>query len=121
MPRTRRSCPAGIVFHCLNRAVARHRLFDDAGDYAAFERVMGEAQAEVAGVELLAYCLMPNHWHLVVRPTVDDTLSEWMQWLTVTHTQRWHAHRHTSGTGHLYQGRFKSFPVETDDYFLALC
>jgi putative transposase len=73
-------------------------------------------------VELFTYCLMPNPWHLVVRPAADGELSEFMRWLTVTHAQRWHAHRRTAGTGHLYQGRFKSFPVEGDErHFLAVC
>jgi putative transposase len=65
---------------------------------------------------------MPNHWHLVLRPAADGELSHLMRWLTVAHAQRWHAHYHTGGTGHLYQGRFKSFPCESDDaHFLALC
>jgi putative transposase len=64
---------------------------------------------------------MPNHWHLVVCPKGDRDLSDFGHWLTLTHTQRWHAHYHDVGTGHLYQGRFKSFPVEADEHFLQLC
>jgi len=41
--------------------------------------------------------------------------------LTLTHTQRWHAHRHSAGRGHLYQGRFKSFPVQDDEHFYTVC
>ena len=63
---------------------------------------------------------MPNHWHFVVRPTTDTQLSEFFRWLTHTHTMRWHAHYHTEGTGHLYQGRFKTFPVEYDEHLLAV-
>ena len=48
-------------------------------------------------------------------------LSKFMRWLTVTHTQRWYAHHRTAGTGYLYQGRFKSFPVESGEHFLTLC
>jgi putative transposase len=70
---------------------------------------------------ILAYCVMPNHWHLVLRPKRDGDLSRFVGWLTLTHTQRWHAHHHDAGTGHLYQGRFKSFPVEEDDHLLVLC
>jgi putative transposase len=47
-------------------------------------------------------------------------LTAFVRWLTHTHTMRWHAHYHTSGTGHLYQGRFKSFPVEADDHLYAV-
>ena len=61
---------------------------------------------------------MPNHWHLVVWPRKDGELSRFVGWLTLTHTQRWHAHRHSTGSGHVYQGRFKSFPVEEDEHFL---
>jgi putative transposase len=64
---------------------------------------------------------MPNHWHLVLRPRRGQDLSDFMRWLTVTHTQRWRAHTHTEGEGHLYQGRYKSFPVQTDAHFLAVC
>jgi len=63
---------------------------------------------------------MPNHWHLLLWPRTDGELSEVMRWITVTHTQRWHAHRHSSGTGPIYQGRFKSFPVQTDEHFITV-
>jgi putative transposase len=72
-------------------------------------------------MRLLSYCLMPNHWHLVVWPRLDGELSDFGHFLTLTHTQRWHAHYHHAGTGHLYQGRFKSFPIEADDHFLTVC
>lgn len=96
------------------------RLFRKAADYQAFERVLAEA-LERYPVELLTYCLMPNHWHLVVRPGTDQALGRWMGWVGVTHVRRHHEHYHTRGGGHLYQGRFKSFPVAEDDHFLALC
>jgi putative transposase len=101
-----------MIFHVLNRGVARHDLFHRPGDFLAFERILAEALARVPGVQLLAYCLMSNHWHLELLPSADGELSELMRWLTVTHTQRYHACHHTAGTGHIYQGRFKSFPVE---------
>src|SRR5208337_3088457 len=73
------------------------------------------------GTRLLAYCVMPNHWHLIVWPRQDGELSRFVGWLTLTHTQRWHAQRHTRGSGHVYQGRFKSFPVQGDEHFLTAC
>jgi len=103
----------------LNRANARGRIFDHAGDFDAFERVLVEAVAR-SGMRLLSYCVMPNHWHLVVWPREDGELSRFVGWLTLTHTQRWHAYRGTAGCGHLYQGRFKSFPVETDEHFYSV-
>src|SRR5712691_3295281 len=70
---------------------------------------------------LLSYVVMPNHWHLVVWPQHDGALGTYVQWLTVTHVRRWHAHHHTAGTGPIYQGRFKSFPIQEDDHFLTVC
>src|SRR6266511_3413075 len=64
---------------------------------------------------------MPNHWHLVLWPHNGPDLSQFVGWLTLTHTQRWHAHYHNVGGGHLYQGRFKSFPIEADEHFLTVC
>lgn len=94
-------------------------LFDGGADYDAFEKILAEAVERVE-TRLLAYCLMPNHWHLLVWPREDGELSRFVGWLTLTHTQRWHAHRHSIGYGHVYQGRFKSFPVEEDDHFYTV-
>jgi putative transposase len=107
------------VYHVLNRANARTRIFEHEGDYEAFERILEEA-VERTRTRLLAYCVMPNHWHLVVWPRETGDLSRFVGWLTLTHSQRWHAHRQNSGTGHVYQGRFKSFPVRDDGHFLTV-
>lgn len=119
MPRRPRICPGGLVYHVLNRAVARLALFEKDADYEAFERVLAEALVEHP-TRLLAYCIMPNHWHLVVWPRHDGELTDFLRWLTHTHVMRWHAHFGTSGTGHLYQGRFKAFPIQTDDHFYTV-
>ena len=63
-------------------------------------------------MRILAYCLMPNHWHMVLYPRADGDLSKFMQRITLTHTQRYHAQTRTAGYGHIYQGRYKSLPVE---------
>jgi putative transposase len=120
MGRPLRAAPGDTVYHVLNRANARMTLFKDDGDYLAFQRVLGQACDRV-GMRLLAYCVMPNHWHLVVWPRGDGDLSRFMNWLTLTHTQRWHQHRKSVGNGHVYQGRFKSFPIETSEYLLTVC
>lgn len=86
-----------MAYHVLNRRVARLPLFDTDGDYAAFERILEEAIRRT-GIRLSAYCVMPNHWHLLLWPRGDDELSETPRWLTVTHTQRWHAAHRTAGT-----------------------
>ncbi len=120
MPRPLRIAPGGFVYHVLNRANARLPLFERDGDYQGFETVLGQA-LERQPMRLLAYCVMPNHWHLVLWPEADGALSSWLGWLTQTHTQRWHAAHGTIGTGHLYQGRYKSFPVQEDEHLLTVC
>jgi putative transposase len=119
MPRRPRFSTGGYVFHVLNRAVGRQQIFRTDDDYSAFLAVLKEAGQRVL-MRLLSYCMMPNHWHLLLWPQGDDDLSEYMRWLTVTHTQRWHAYHQTSGTGPVYQGRFKSFPVQEDDHLLTV-
>ncbi len=120
MPRSKRADEAGHIYHALNRGNARRELFHKPEDYDAFLRTLDEG-LERYPVELLAFCLLPNHWHLVVRPTKDGAMGRFIGWLTSTHTARYHAHNHTTGTGHLYQGPFKSFPVQDDEHFLTLC
>jgi len=111
----------GYAYHVLNRAAGRRRIFAKDADYAAFERVLAEAVERAAGdVELLAYCVMGNHWHLVVRTTRDGALSPFMKWLTLTHTQRYQVAHDSVGDGPVYQGRFKSFLIEQDRHFLTV-
>lgn len=119
MPRGPRNAPGGLVYHALNRGVGRRTLFHKDADYAAFERVLFET-LERYPTRLLDYCLMPNHWHMALYPTADGELTEFLRRVTHLHTQRYHAHYQTSGTGHLYQGRFKSFPVQSDPHLLVV-
>jgi putative transposase len=99
--------------------VARLTIFEKDADYEAFERVLEEGHERIP-LRILDYTLLPNHWHLVVWPRTDSEVTDFLQWVTVTHTMRWHAHYHTSGSGHLYQGRFKSFPVQTDEHLFSV-
>lgn len=116
MPRTGRVAPGGMVFHVLNRGVGKNQLFFTDQDYLAFERIIAETLT-LRPMRILSYCLMPNHWHFVMWPENDDDLARFMHLLTVTHVTRWQKHYNKVGQGHVYQGRFKSFPVETDEYF----
>ena len=116
MPRTSRVAPGGMVFHVLNRGVGRQRLFDKPADYAAFESIVEETLSKQP-MRICSYCLMPNHWHFVLWPQNDGDLAAFLQRMTVTHATRWQKHRRRVGEGHIYQGRFKSFPVETDEHF----
>ena len=119
MPRRSRIAPGGVVFHCLNRGNDSRELFSDDGDFAAFERVI-EATLEVVPTRLLAYCLMHNHWHLLLWPRKAGELSAFMHRLTTMHVRRWHRHRRSDGRGHVYQGTYKSFPVQEDRHFLTV-
>lgn len=119
MPRRPRVAPGGYVYHVLNRAVARLSLFEKEADYEAFERVLLLALEEHP-IRLLGYCVMPNHWHFLLWPRKSGELTAFLRWLTHTHTMRWHAHFGTSGSGHLYQGRFKAFPVQDDPHYLTV-
>ena len=119
MPRTARHAPGGLAYHVLNRANGKLRLFKKPEDYLAFEKVLTLAH-ERTPIRILSWCLMPNHWHLVLWPERDGELTQFMRWLTLTHAQRWkHAHD-AVGHGHLYQDRFKSFPIQEDDHLLTV-
>ncbi len=118
MPRTSRAAVGGVVYHVLNRGNGRMKIFRKPGDYEVFVDLMIAAKQRAA-VEIFGFCLMPNHWHLVLRPRRDRDLASYLSWLTNTHVKRYRAHyRRTSG--HLYQGRYKSFAVEEDAYLLTL-
>jgi len=119
MPRTARIAPGGMVFHVLNRGVGRMPLFGKDRDYEAFEEMI-EKTLQTRPMRICAYCLMPNHWHFVLWPERDGQLGDFMQKLAVTHVRNWQEHHRRVGYGHVYQGRYKSFPVETEDSFYQL-
>ena len=119
MPRRNRITLGGYVYHVLNRANGRLRIFRKDADFLAFEQILAEG-IERVGMRICGYCVMGNHWHLLLWPRNDGDLSEFMHWVTLTHTQRWHRAHGAVGTGHLYQGRFKSFPVQDDSHYLTV-
>jgi putative transposase len=119
MPRQSRHAPGGIVYHVLNRAAGRKELFAKPDDYAAFFRVLART-LETTPMRVCGFCLMPNHWHLVLWPERDGDLARFMQKLTITHVRRLLEHRHRVGYGSVYQGRYKSFPMEDDGHFTAV-
>src|SRR4051794_6934183 len=103
MSRTARGVQAGYTYHVLNRSNGRARMFHKPADYDAFIKLLSQAK-DHADVQIFAYCLMSNHWHLVVSPAADDDLAKFMRWLCTAHVRRHHAHYHVEGGGHLYQG-----------------
>jgi putative transposase len=87
MPRPPRQAPGGYIYHALNRSVARLPLFKKDRDYEAFLRVLDEAHQKHP-IRILGYCLMPNHWHFVLWPKGDRDITDFLRWLTHTHTKR---------------------------------
>jgi len=119
MARAKRIDIKDYHYHVLNRANRRMQIFNDDGDYQIFELILSEAK-EKFDMRIVAYCIMPNHFHLILHPKEDGDIQKFMQWLTLTHTQRLHAKNKTIGHGHIYQGRYKSFIVDDDDYLKTL-
>src|SRR5438132_11087818 len=117
MPRTARASAGGVCYHVLNRGNGRADVFHKGDDFAAFLKLMAEANERLP-VRILGYVLMPNHFHLVLWPRSDGDLSRWMQWLLTSHVRRYH--RHYQGSGHVWQGRFKAFPIEQDEHLLSV-
>jgi putative transposase len=111
MPRKARVAPGGVIFHVLNRAAGTTPLFRTRSEYAAFEQIMLEAQQK-RPTRILGWCLMKTHWHLVIWARRDGELASFVRWLSHTHAVRCRVARATRGAGRLYQGRFRSFPVE---------
>lgn len=120
MPRSPRADEAGGLYHALNRANLGAKIFRKTGDFVAFENVLHEA-LQLYKVELYAYQIMGTHWHLMLRPLVDGEMGRFCKWICGTHTMRHNAHYHMTGKGHLYQGRFKSFPIQDDEHFFVGC
>ena len=117
MPRSARALPGGLCYHVINRGNGRARVFHGEADYREFLKLMAAA-CERLPLRLLAYCLMPNHVHFVLWPQEDGEVSRWMQWLMTTQVRR-HHRRHGSD-GHLWQGRFKAFPIQRDAHLLSV-
>lgn len=117
MPRRLRLSPGGLMYHVLNRSNDGSTLFHQPGDYRAFVSIMAQCSQRLP-MRVLAYCLMPNHYHLVLWPHGDGELSDWMQHLGQRHAQRYHRAHGTYG--HLWQGRFKSFPIQDDGHLLTV-
>ena len=121
MPRRGRIAPGGWVYHVLNRAAGKMKVFRTEKDFLAFEALIAEA-LERHPIRMLSYCLMGTHWHFIVWPREDGELSVFFRWLTHTHAMRWRVSHRTVGYGPLYQGRFKSFPVQpTGESLRAAC
>ena len=117
MPRTARASAGGLCYHVLNRGNAGSEVFHEPRDYADYIELLCE-EVETRNVRLLAYCLLPDHFHMVFWPRKDGDLSRWMQWLSTTHVRRYHGQHQTSG--HIWEGRFRAFPIQPDEHLLTV-
>lgn len=117
MPRTARASVGDYCYHVINRGNGRAEVFHADGDYQAFSGLLRQA-CERMPMRILAYCLMPNHFHLALWPHHDGDLSRWMHWLLTAHVRRYH--RWYDSSGHVWQGRFKAFPIEQDEHLLTV-
>ena len=117
MPRPLRPIDDGLVYHVINRGNNRQKVFRKPADFQAFLTALAELK-ERKPFELYGYCLLNNHFHLLLRPTGGATISRIMQSLLVSHTQRYH--RHYRSGGHVWQGRFKSPVIQSDEHLLTV-
>ncbi len=117
MPRTARAARGGLCYHVINRGNSRNRVFHSPDDYAAFMVLFHKACARVE-MRVLAYCLMPNHFHFCLWPREDSHLRRFMHWLLTSHVAR-HRKAHKT-TGHIWQGRFKAFPAQSSEHLLTV-
>ena len=101
----------GAYYHVTDRGNQRHSIFDDDTDRLRFLETLGQA-CDRYGMVVHGYCLMPNHYHLLVQ-TPRGNLSQAVGWLQVTYTVRFN--RRHGRSGHLFQGRFKEHLIEADD------
>src|SRR3954451_19708198 len=117
MGRLPRPVDEGLVYHALNRGNNRADVFAEPADHEAFREALAKTRARYP-FQLFGYCLMTNHFHLLLRPESGQSISRILQSLTVAHTWR-HHQRHRS-VGHVWQGRFKSPVIQEDGHLLAV-
>ena len=120
MPRVGRIAPGGFIYHVLNRGVGKMALFRSGKDFEAFQRCLVETQRQTP-MRVLGFCVMSNHWHLLLWPERHGDLARFMMRLTIRHVRRWLEYRKQVGDGHVYQGRYKSFVIQDDGHLATVC
>jgi putative transposase len=118
MPRRRRITPAGFVYHVMNRAAGRLILFDCDLDYIGFEHLLSQAQRRF-NMKIIAYCLMPNHWHFLLWPETDNGIRVFVHWLCTEHAKRWRRAHDETGRGAVYQGRYRAIPIQGESHLIT--
>ena len=116
MPRSLRFLPAGCVAHARNRGNDKKCLFDDAREFEQFLEFVAWAKRKCA-IRIIAYCLMPNHWHFCLWPAANDAVERFMHLLETKHAIRRRISTATVGHGHIYQDRYKASIVDSETYY----
>lgn len=116
MARSRRLASAGLTYHVVNRGNERQAIFRGEADYTRFRALLLEGTRR-DDVELFGHCLMPNHFHLLLRPQAGNALSAYMQWVCCRYACYLRVKTQTMGYGHVFQRRFWSAPIVDDDHF----
>jgi putative transposase len=119
MPRHRRVSPDGFVQHVINRGDHRETIFHKAADFRAFLAIVAETAYRIP-MRILAYCVMRNHFHLLLWPYQGSDLPDFMQLLMNTHIRRYILHYRPAAPGHIYQGRYKNPLVESSQSLLQV-
>jgi putative transposase len=117
MPRLSRIAPGGQVYHVLNRSRNGRRLFRTPADFQAFDRALQMA-VERRPVRLLGWCVMEDHWHVVLHVKRDDDLSRFFGLLALSHAGRWRGSHRSSPRGRMYESRFRHFMIQRDEHLL---
>lgn len=113
MTRKMRIDTAYNYYHCMNRSNARLKINFEKKDYLLFLETLKESQ-KIFEVDIVSFCIMINHFHLVIYTKLEGEMGRFMKWFTLTYTQRWHKKYGTTGFGHLFQGRYKSILIENE-------
>jgi REP element-mobilizing transposase RayT len=116
MARELRIAFAGAVYHVMSRGNERNPIFKKDADRILFVDTLRES-AEIGGVEVIAYVLMDNHYHMIIG-TPNGNISDFMRHLNLTYTVRFN--KNYGRSGHLFQGRFKGIIIEEDPYLMVL-
>lgn len=119
MARMPRNVIGGEIYHVINRATNRRKIFSTAKEYREFITLLALAQKRFR-VAVYAFAIMPNHIHFLLSPHGENDMSRFMHWLFTTHGNGYRAKTDTVGEGHVYQGRYKSFVVQNDEHYYTV-
>ena len=116
MARKRRCILPGAYYHVCNRATEKRVLFSTPSDFDLWVKTLREA-LEIFPLKIHAFCVMPNHWHMLASSPSGPTFTKAMQWLGATHAIRWRKRADSVGKGAVYQSRYRCHRVKPNQVF----